>query len=69
MTAKAYCSGPVVREQGLEDLLDRQADLPRHVDGGEVFGIDLVLLQRVGDAEPLEDAGGVGLHRAGRPLG
>ncbi len=54
-------------EQRLEYLLDRQPDLARHVDGGEVFGVDLVLLQRVSDAQAFEDAGCVGLHRGRDP--
>ncbi len=48
-------------EEGLEDLLGWEAYLAGDGDGGEVFGIDFVGAKFVGDAEGVEEAGGVGL--------
>ncbi len=64
MTAKR-CSPVVgVGEEGFEDLLGGEADLASDGDGGEVFGIDLVGAELVGDAERVEQAGGVGFRWA-----
>ena len=54
-------AGVGVGEEGFEDLFGGQADLAGYGDGGEVVGVDLVGAQFVGDAEAVEEAGGVGL--------
>jgi hypothetical protein len=47
-------------EEGFEDLLGGEAYFAGHGDGGEVFGVDFVGAQLVGDVEGVEEAGGVG---------
>src|ERR1700733_10736241 len=54
-------AGVGVGEEGFEDLFGGEAYLAGDGDGGEVFGIDLVDADFVGDAEGVEEAGGVGL--------
>ncbi len=53
-------AGVGVGEEGLEDLFGREANLAGDGDGGEVFGVDFVGAEFVGDAEGVEEAGGVG---------
>ena len=54
-------AGVGLGEEGLEDLLGGQADLAGDAGGAEVVEIDLVGAKLVGDAEPVEEPGGVGL--------
>ena len=54
-------AGVGLGEEGFEDLFGREADLAGDRDGGEVFGVDFVGAELVGDAEGVEEAGGVGL--------
>src|SRR5205823_5031865 len=56
------------RDECLEHLRRREADLRRHALRGEIIRIDFVLADLVRDAEGIEQARGVGLHRA-RSLG
>ncbi len=53
-----------VGEESFEDLFRGETDLARDGDGGEIVGVDLVGAEFVGDAERVEQAGGVGLHSA-----
>jgi hypothetical protein len=54
-----------VREEGLEDLFGGEADFFCDGDRSEVFGIDLVGAELIGNAEGVEETGGVCLCGCG----
>jgi hypothetical protein len=53
-------AGTVGGEEGFEDLLDGHLDFFGYGDGGEVFGVDFILAEGVGDGQGVEESCAVG---------